>query len=151
MPGADGADVARALGDADLATRIVVLTAHDDRERIRRLAGLHVDGFLPKTTRLDQLAGALRVVHAGHNCFPPFVARLLGAAESPTADDRAPTPRELEVLRLAAEALKYREISARLSISERTVHAHIRELFRKLGSSSRAQMVAEARRRGWVA
>lgn len=151
MPGRDGIAVAEALGDAVPETRIVVLTAHDDEESVRRLAGLPISGFLSKSMRLDELAGALRLVHAGHGCFPPTVARFLRADAEPTSTAQPPTPRELDVLRLAAEALRYREIAARLSISERTVHSHVRDLFRKLGVTSRAEMVREARRRGWIA
>lgn len=150
MPGADGAEVARALGQAAPETRITVLTAHHDAEHVRRLVGLPVSGFLPKTTRLDDLTSALRLVHAGHGCFAPNVARALSADAEAVAADPGPTPRELDVLRLAGGGLRYRDVAAMLCISERTVHAHVRELFRKIGVGSRADMVVEARRRGWI-
>ena len=66
------------------------------------------------------------------------------------SDHRMPTARELEVLRLIVEGLSDKEIQDRLTISTRTVHAHVRSLFGKTGTRTRTQLAVHALRKGIV-
>lgn len=77
-------------------------------------------------------------------------ARDLAAAQSAAASAHPCSPRELEVLTLAAEGLTNKEIAYRLGISERTVQFHLNSLFNKTGAQSRTELVALALRRGWL-
>jgi DNA-binding NarL/FixJ family response regulator len=61
-----------------------------------------------------------------------------------------PTPRELQVLRLAAEGRSNAEIAQELRMSQRTVQFHLANLFAKLDAESRTEMVFLARKRGWI-
>lgn len=72
----------------------------------------------------------------------------LSAHES--LDDHPFSPREQQVLRLAAQGLTNREIAYRLGVSDRTVQFHMRSVFNKTGTSSRTEAAILALRRGWV-
>ena len=58
------------------------------------------------------------------------------------------TSRELELLPLIAAGLRNREVASRLGISEQTIRNHLTNIYRKLGTTNRTEMTAEARRRG---
>jgi two-component system, NarL family, response regulator LiaR len=73
------------------------------------------------------------------------------SAEGQPAAGQPPfTPRELEVLRLAAHGLTNKEIAYRLTISERTIQFHMNSIFNKSATSTRTEAVALALREGWV-
>jgi DNA-binding NarL/FixJ family response regulator len=75
---------------------------------------------------------------------------LADSLHSQPTTDHPFSPREHEVLTLAADGLTNKEIAYRLGISERTVQFHINSIFNKTGSSSRTEAVALALRNGWI-
>jgi DNA-binding NarL/FixJ family response regulator len=78
-------------------------------------------------------------------------ARDLAAQASPVPASAHPfSPRELEVLQLAAAGLTNKEIAYRLGLSERTVQFHLNTVFQKTGTSSRTEASSLALRRGWL-
>lgn len=79
---------------------------------------------------------------------PEIMARLLSLPESRPHGDLDLTDRELKVLRAVARGERSKEIAARLSISERTVKAHLASIYNKLGVDSRAAAIAVASQRG---
>jgi DNA-binding NarL/FixJ family response regulator len=72
------------------------------------------------------------------------------AAGSTTAGDHPLSPRELEVLTLAARGLTNKEIAYRLNLSERTIQFHLRSVFNKTTTNSRTEAVALAVTQGWL-
>jgi two-component system, NarL family, response regulator LiaR len=144
MPILNGMEVARQIRQTLPGTRIVVLTGYDNRQYAEALARLGVDSFLSKTAAAGQLIGAIRAAHAGVQTGVRETAREHGDVEEPTA-------RELEVLHLVAEGRRNREIAEHLCTSERTVEFHLGNLFRKLSSRSRTEVVHRARERGLLA
>ncbi len=144
MPRVNGIEVAREIRQTLPATRIVVLTGYDNRQYAEALARIGVDGFLSKTAAAGQLIGAIRAAHAGLRT----AAREMGHEHG---DVEEPTNRELEVLHLVAEGCRNREIAERLCTSERTVEFHLGNLFRKLSSRTRTEVVHRARERGLLA
>lgn len=146
MPRLHGVQVVRGLESLS-QIRVIVLTGYDDEHYVETLVRLRVKAYLLKSVSARELVRALRIVHAGGTYFPHQVAQARTRAAGATD---APTPKELEVLRLADEGRKNREIADRLSMSERTVHFHLRNLFEKLRASSRSEMTYLARQRGWI-
>jgi DNA-binding NarL/FixJ family response regulator len=89
----------------------------------------------------------MRTVYAGQTYFQAGLLDPLGNGSN--AGD-APTERELDVLRLVAKGYRNHSIAEALAMSERTVHAHLRSLFRKLEVSSRSELTYQARHQGWI-
>lgn len=133
---------------------------------LRRMS-THADGYLAKSVPVDELAPAMRAVHAGRPVLSPSLAVFLmpvlgslgnggtvavapsGPAPRP-AETGALTERELEVLRLLAEGLPNRRVAARLFISENTVRNHVRHILDKLHLRSRTEAALYAVRTGVI-
>ncbi|MFG2044714.1 LuxR C-terminal-related transcriptional regulator [Dactylosporangium sp. NPDC048998] len=131
---------------ADPPPRIVVLTMHDDVSFAREAFAGGVHGYVLKEAAADELLRAVETVMAGS----VYVDAELGArlARSRPAASDALSPREREVLTLLASGHTNAEVARRLSISLRTVETHRANLRTRLGTTSRAELVAAARRIG---
>ncbi len=155
MPRVDGVEATRRLLAVQPAARVVVLTTYADDDSIFAALQAGAVGYLTKDSGAEEIARAVRAVHAGETLLEPAVQRRL--IESLRARPAAParpappddlTPRELEVLRLIAGGLSNREIARRLFVSEATVKTHINNIFSKAGLRDRAQAVRYAYERG---
>jgi DNA-binding NarL/FixJ family response regulator len=152
MPGVDGFEVIRRLRQANNSARVLILTNRDDAEAAFEAMRLDVNGYLTKTTPLDELVDAIEAVGRGEEVFTAALVRLahsrLGAlarrARAAANANAVLSRRELDVLRLIAEGLTARQIASRLKVSQRTVETHISNLYRKLGVRSRVQAVQRA-------
>ncbi|HEX7122261.1 MAG TPA: response regulator transcription factor [Gemmatimonadaceae bacterium] len=138
LPDGSGLDVAREVLARAPATRILVLSVHDDREFVREAVRIGAHGFLRKDTTPAELRRAIKAVHAGDAFFSPPVARRLTEVvrdELPqaTAGLEQLTGREREVLVRIAQGMLNKEIAGDLGISVRTVESHRDSLMRKLG------------------
>jgi DNA-binding NarL/FixJ family response regulator len=158
MPGLTGLDVISQARKAGLPTRFIVLTAYDDDPYIFAAMRSGAKGYLLKTAGPDELARAIRLVHAGHSALDPAVTEkmmdqmALGGNASGAAlnEPERLSERELEVLRLAATGRTNRAIGLDLGISERTVHSHLMNIFTKLGVNTRTEAALKAVRLGWI-
>ena len=133
MPGRGGIPAAEEIHREMPATKVLVLTMHDDDAYVRlaRLAG--ASGYVLKKALATELLRAIRAIHAGHTHFP---------AGSPTAAATGPlTEREREVVALIALGHTNAEIAGKLHISEKTVETHRAHIFEKLGLTTRADLV----------
>jgi DNA-binding NarL/FixJ family response regulator len=124
MPKLAGIEAARQIGVSMPAAKIVMLTVSDDEEDLFEAIKAGASGYLLKEVDPAEIANAIRQIHAGHSLLSPVVASKLVsefAAISKRADERATrpalTPRELEVLQLAADGRTNRQIGRRLGIS----------------------------------
>ncbi|SHN47987.1 response regulator transcription factor [Cryptosporangium aurantiacum] len=145
MPVLDGIAVATAL-QRDLPTcRTVILTSHGRPGYLKRALEVGVRGFLPKTTSGPVLATVIRSVHGGGRYVDPELA-----ADAITAGDSPLTPREADVLELAAGGAPVEEIAQRASLSPGTVRNYLSSAAGKLGATNRHEAVATARRLGWI-
>ena len=144
MPGLTGLDLAQRIRDAGLSTRVVILTTFGRAGYLRRALDAGVRGYLLKDAPSEQLAGALRQVHAGGRAIDP---QLAAAAW----DDAGPlTERERAVLRLAGEGVKGADIAERLHLSQGTVRNYLSEAIGKLGAENRIEAYRTARAKGWL-
>jgi len=148
LPGADGVEAIPRLLAAAPAARIVVLTAYDTEERVLGALRAGARGYLLKGAAADEIAGAIRAVHAGGSYLTARVAATVLTQVREPGRTTALTRRERMVLRLVADGLSSKAIARRLGITERTVKFHVGSILNKLGADTRAQAVAEAARRG---
>lgn len=147
LPGVDGLEVMRALAQAAVATRVLVVTARLDAVSVRTSLALGAAGYLPKSNDSDNLLDAIRRVAAGETYVSPEVAALF-ELDAPVTEVEALTRREREVLALVGEGLSSKEIARRLAISDLTVRKHRENLCRKFGARNAAELVACAVRFG---
>jgi len=148
LPNSDGLSaLALYAGEFPHVPRLLI-SGKDDPAVVRKARDAGASGFLHKSLPLDRLIAALRRVLEGHAFFEGSEPE----AQSPSAGTQDPraelTLRQLEVLQLLGEGRSNKEISAALAIADRTVRAHLTELFRTLGVSSRTQAILTAQRLG---
>jgi DNA-binding NarL/FixJ family response regulator len=149
MPGTDGVAATRALAEQRPQARVLVLTTYADDASVFPALQAGARGYLTKDAGAEELAAAIRAVHAGGVHLDPAVqARLLDAAAGTREAPDELTPREAEVLVLIAEGLSNAEIADRLVVSLATVKTHVNRIFAKTGVRDRAQAVRYAYREG---
>lgn len=155
MPGRDGIWVMQQASALALPTRVVLLTAHIDEQQLVEAVRLNVAGMVLKEMAPRLLVECVRKVHAGERWLERHaVARAMERRVRRESEAQRLagllTPRELEIVRLAAEGLRNREISTRLSITEGTVKIHLHHIYEKLGVNGRSQLILYATRQGLV-
>jgi DNA-binding NarL/FixJ family response regulator len=163
LPGLRGDEVCRALGD--LTTRVLILSASGEQADVLAAIKAGATGYLVKSARPEEIVEAVRATARGEAVFTAGLAGLvlgeftrLAAAEDdpgpdgPDAGRRASIPeltqREVEVLRLVATGMSYKEIAAELVISHRTVQNHVQNTLGKLHMHNRVELVRFAIARG---
>lgn len=156
MPEITGVEATRRIKERFPEVRVLILTAYDDDPYIFALLQAGADGYVLKTASGDELVQAVRTVHQGKSALSPEVATkvvqqaMTGKPSTASEQVEPLTPRELDVLRLAARGLTNRAIGHELGISHRTVQGHLASIYGKLGVNSRTEAVTEALRRGWI-
>jgi DNA-binding NarL/FixJ family response regulator len=155
MPGMDGVSATREIRDLLPETAVLILTVHADDAHVYRgiKAGAH--GYLLKDCTPEDLARAIRAVHAGDTIMAPGIARKIMATLERAGGKKAPlapplTKRELEVIRALAQGKSNKEIAQALDISEKTVRNHASNIYAKLHIFDRTQAVIYAIREGLV-
>jgi DNA-binding NarL/FixJ family response regulator len=151
MPVMDGIEAARLISEQVPGTRVVMLTAYDDRHFVVEAVRAGAKGYVLKSKDAEHLLQAVRLVHDGHMVIDPELVVAL-ADELAVAKDRdvgaeTLTEREVEVLQLLAFGYTNRDIAGRLFISPDTVKTHLEHIYQKLGANDRTAAVAEAMRR----
>lgn len=146
LPDISGIDAMVAIRNESPDARIVMLTTFEGDVEIQRSLAAGARGYILKTMPPDELAEAIRQVHAGRKRIPPQIAAHL--AEH-LGDERL-TDRERDVLQHVAAGSRNRDIGERLFISEETVKVHIKHIMEKLGASDRTEAVTIAIRRGII-
>jgi two-component system nitrate/nitrite response regulator NarL len=148
----DGTTVLRRLQSSDRPTRIVFLSAYLDSALIYSALETGASGFLSKRADRSAICDAVAAVARGEIVLSPEIQTSLGREIRAHRRPQGPalTPREREVLELAAEGLSASGIGARLFLSPSTVKTHLAHLYEKLGVSDRTAAVAEAFRQGLV-
>ena len=152
MPGMDGLMAIERLRETHPQVAVVILTTYNEDDLMVRGLKAGARGYLLKDTGRETLFHAIRAAARGEMLLnPEIVAKVLAhaAAPEPVADLEL-TDREREVLDAVAQGERSKEIAARLHITERTVKAHLTNIYNKLGVDSRAAAVAEAIQRGWL-
>jgi DNA-binding NarL/FixJ family response regulator len=139
MPNVDGIEATRMISDQVPSSRVLVLTSFSDQNRIMDALSAGADGYLLKHSDPEEIAAAIRSVHAGDAPLDPKVARALLESRRTKTNTPTLTDREREVLDLVRQGFANKQIARRLGISERTVKAHLTRVFSSLGVSDRTQ------------
>jgi DNA-binding NarL/FixJ family response regulator len=154
---ADTIDSIRAISSVP-GTRVIVLTGSEHADNAFAVLRAGASGFLLMDCEPDELVGAVHAVAGGEAALSPSVTRRLIArfAAQPDLRDARDgleelTPREREVMALAARGLNNEEIGESLTVSPATAKTHINRAMMKLRARDRAQLVAFAYESGLVA
>jgi len=156
MPKMNGIEASKQIKRISPTTAILILTAYDDDQYILGLLEAGAAGYLLKSARGRDVVAAIRAVRAGESVLhPSIIAKLLRRAMGVQVDESGKlkwkenlTDREIEVLRLAATGMSNKEIAERLSVTVRTVKAHISNVFAKMNVASRTEAILKAMREG---
>ena len=156
MPRSTGLQATRELLALRPELRVLMLSMHDSEQYLFEALKAGASGYVLKTAADRDLVEACRAALRGEPfLYPSAIAALvrdfLERARSGDATPADPlTPRELEVLKLIAEAHTNDQIAELLTISRKTVERHRENLLRKLGMSDRVELTRYAIRRGLV-
>jgi DNA-binding NarL/FixJ family response regulator len=150
MPGLNGSDAARELQRTSPATRVIVLTVHDDRQRVLEALRAGVKGYVVKTQAAADLLQAIAEVSRGATYLGPSISGIV--VEAYLAGTETPfdplTLRERQVLQLVAEGCTTKQIADVLGVSAKTVESHRLRIMSKLGIRQTAGLVRYAIRQG---
>ena len=146
MPGVSGLSGLVTLRGLQAGVPVVVVSARDDRETVRRALSLGASGFISKSSNLEQLRNAIRVVLDGGVWAPDELE--LGVERDQEISElierlQTLTPQQTRVLTMIAEGLLNKQIAYELSVSEATIKAHVSAILLKLGVDSRTQAVIQ--------
>ena len=145
MPGLDGIAVAEQLRTSGLRTRSLIVTTFGRPGYLRRAMDAGASGFVVKDTPAQELAEAVRRVHAGLRVVDPALA-----TESLIGGPNPLTDREREVLREALQGAPVQAIASRLYLSPGTVRNYLSSAIGKTGAATRVEAARTAEERGWL-
>ncbi len=161
LPGVNGIEATRMIKKELPETEIMMLSMYDEEEYVREAVKAGATGYVLKDISQEDLIRNIKVVYSGGSYIQPSLARKVlqdlasgGKAKSQVIPKistlKELSDREVEVLQLVADGKSNKEVAQVLTISEKTVKAHLRSIFRKLEVGDRAQAVATAMRKGLV-
>ncbi|MCJ0765603.1 LuxR C-terminal-related transcriptional regulator [Variovorax terrae] len=157
LPDGTGEVLIRALVAARPEALVIVTTIHDDDAYVFPALRAGATGYILKSQPREVVAMQIRRIEQGEPALSPSVAtRILkhfqsGAAPQPAAEAGvALTRREVQVLQLIAKGYNVPEVGRLLDIAASTVSGYVRDIYRKLDISSRAEAAMEAVRRGLI-
>ncbi|PRY45181.1 response regulator transcription factor [Umezawaea tangerina] len=145
LPGMDGLSAAVQIHEVAPSTRTLILTSLGRPGTLRRALTARVNGFILKDAPINQLADAIRGVSVGRRVIDSQLA--LTAWDG---DECPLTPRELEVLRMAADGADAMEIAGSLYLSVGTIRNYLTTVTMKLEARNRIDAVRIARKAGWL-
>ena len=157
MPKLNGIEATRRIKESHPSVSILILTAYDSEEFIFALVEAGAAGYLLKNVQGREVLNSIRAVYDGESVLHPAIAdkifsRLQSEGAKPARPERKTilSRRELEVLKLSMEGLSNKEVARELSLGIRTVQTHWRNIFNKLGVSSRTEAIISGLNKGWI-
>jgi len=144
MPLKTGLDIAEMIQKTKLACRVIILTTFARPGYFQRAMQAGVYGYLLKDTGSEELSDAIRRVYDGKRAINAELSLAVW-------DDPCPlSPREREVMKLAAQGLTLQDIGGQLFLSYGTVRNYMSEAIGKLGANTRIEAIDIARSKGWL-
>jgi two-component system, NarL family, response regulator DesR len=144
MPELTGLELAAAVRSEQHVPKVVILTTFARPGYLRRALDAGAAGYVLKDAPSNQLADAIRRVHAGTRVIDPELAAETWEGTDPLTD------RERQVLRLAGEGLSSVDIAQKLDLSDGTVRNYLSEAISKIGGRNRVDAARIARQKGWL-
>lgn len=146
LPGMSGIDAIWKIKANNPAIDILMLTVHQEDTMVFESLCAGATGYLVKTASPPQILQAIEDIHRGGAPMSAPIARMV-VASFKIEPGVALTEREKEVLSKLCEGLSYKLIADRINVSRDTVHAHIKNIYRKLHVHSKSEAVITAIRR----
>lgn len=147
LPGQNGIEAVSKIKSVVPSTRVVMLTAFDDHDKIFRALCAGASGYLLKTSPVERIVEGIQEVVRGGAPFTPQVAqkvlRMFSKLGQPKTDYGL-TEREQKIIELMTKGLIKKEIADQLDLSYHTVDTHLRNIYTKLHVHSRTGAVAKA-------
>ena len=153
MPDGGGIAVVEGVGETNPDLKFLALSVSDQAEDVIAMIRAGARGYVTKTIEPEELAEAIRRIHAGDAVFSPRLAGfVLDAFAGAIPSDVDPeldqlTAREKDVLRLIARGFAYKQVARKLNISIKTVETHVSSVLRKLQLSNRHELARWASKR----
>ena len=159
MPNLDGLSALQALQQSNKSTRIIVLTASEDKNEFVQAMKLGCSGIVLKQTAPDLIVKSIRKVHAGEIWLDSHTTAAVmrqfqtgpetGSVSGGKGRERSPlSAREREIVALVAQGYKNKEMAEKMFISEQTVKNHLHNIFDKLGVCDRLELALYAIHKG---
>ena len=161
MPNLDGLSALQALQQSSRRTRVIVLTASEDKNEFVQAMKLGCSGIVLKQTAPDLIVKSIRKVHAGEIWLDSHTTAAVmrqfqtggdpGGSSTGGTKGRERSPlsaREREIVALVAQGYKNKEMAEKMFISEQTVKNHLHNIFDKLGVSDRLELALYAIHKG---
>ena len=153
MPDGGGVAVVEGVADTNPDIKFLALSVSDSAEDVIAMIRAGARGYVTKTIGPEELADAIRRIHAGDAVFSPRLAGFvldafagaIPSTEDPEMDQL--TVREKDVLRLIARGFAYKQVARKLNISIKTVETHVSSVLRKLQLSNRHELARWASKR----
>lgn len=153
MPDLDGSRATRRIKNQLPNTKVLVLSRHDDDGYIKKLLAEGADGYVLKQSSSTVLLEAIRQVCQGSGFLDPSITKAVLNDLIPASPDfRSDTlsPREISVIQYVAHGFSIKEVADRLDLSPKTIENIKSGVTRKLGFSSRVDLVRYAIKQGWL-
>jgi RNA polymerase sigma factor (sigma-70 family) len=156
--GMSGIEATRKIKETSPATKVVIMTAHDDERLLVEAVESGASGFLSKDEAADEVLAAVKAAADGEVLIDPVtLTRLLAQVAREREEKRDAqnllndlTEREREILQLLAEGMRNDDIATKLFISPQTVQTHVRNILGKLRVHSKLEAVSFAVKHGAI-
>jgi len=146
LPGISGIDALPKIKQHLPHTEIIMLTVHDDSEKVFQSLRRGASGYLLKNTPLDKIKESIEQIFAGGSPMSPNIARKIVEFFNPKQNEgqKELSTREKEIVVALVDGLSYKLVADRLDISIDTVRQHIRSIYRKLNVNSKAEVISKS-------
>jgi DNA-binding NarL/FixJ family response regulator len=152
LPDISGDRLCREIRLRSKRTAVVILSSYLSEDAVRSAMEAGAAAYVSKAAGLAELRGVLAEVAADDGAaHEPVIIRQLHELVARRREDVHLTPQQERVLELAAEGMTYREVGARLFISESTVRFHMQKLKARFGARTKTDLIAKAIRSGLIA
>lgn len=156
MPVMSGLDTIKSLNDRGISIPIIILTTYNEDELMLKGLELGAKGYLLKDTGREDLFRAIEAAIRGETLLQPEIMFKLIHSKEESSNAITPykvsnlTEMELFILQAAAKGYRNKDIAFDLGIAERTVKAHLTNIYNKLGANTRTEAVAVALEQGLI-
>ncbi len=151
MPVMDGIEATRLIREQVPATRIAVLTMHDDIDKTRDAIAAGASAYMSKGTSFTDLrATVLRVADGETALSPALAGAMISTVTSAQANEDLLSDRQIEILQAIADGMSTKQAGRYLGITTKTVHNHLNAIYRKLDAQSLTHAVLGAVRLGII-
>jgi DNA-binding NarL/FixJ family response regulator len=146
LPGISGIEALPKIKQNLPETEIVMLTVHDDADKVFQSLRRGASGYLLKNTPLDKIKESIEQIFSGGSPMSPNIARRIVEYFNPHKNEgqKELSAREKEIVEALVDGLSYKLVADRLNITIDTVRQHIRNIYRKLNVNSKAEVISKS-------